>query len=193
MHVTLNTPSLLVAAPHLQDPNFAQTVQILLAHNQQGGFGVIVNRPTPIPLESVLKFKKISIPKNINTWCGGPVGTDHGLILCHSDEPSVENGSQIAPGITLAFSEEHLRALIERGVGRNESNAYMHSHRFIVGYAGWGPGQLDHELKEGAWLQFPLQKDIIFNTPWNQMWEKTISGTGVNPYHIVTPAQEFLN
>ncbi len=116
----------LFAAPGLDDPSFANTAVYLVAHDEQGAFGVVLNRPRDIA--------NLEVP----VFDGGPVGRDRVVVL-HDD---ASRGVEVEPGIYAAADP----ALIE---------AVIHGDAFgkvFVGYAGWGPGQLERELDEGAWL-----------------------------------------
>jgi putative transcriptional regulator len=151
--------SFLVAQPSLIDPNFRQTVVLILAHSDEGAFGLIVNRPVPKP---ALPFP---------VFHGGPCPAP-GLFMLHghrdwlddSPEPE-EDGAQreVAPGIFLGDA-----SCLKRAQQAADSDS-LHFRAF-QGYAGWGPGQLEAEMHGGAWLTTPADSDALFATPADALW-----------------------
>ncbi|HYT94086.1 MAG TPA: YqgE/AlgH family protein [Gemmataceae bacterium] len=146
--------SFLIARPVLRDPNFAHTVVLILAHNEDGAFGLVVNRPA--------KVEKLAFP----VFSGGPCPSP-GLILLHGHADWAEEGigaQQIAPGLFLgdpACLDRATAAAPETGV---RLRAYQ-------GYAGWGPGQLEGELAGGAWAVMPARGELLFDLPLEAMWQ----------------------
>jgi len=194
----LGKPSLLVAAPQLQDPNFARAVLLLVEHSDMGAFGLIINRPTEIPVSSLLQGDYRKLPVEVPAWTGGPVGTDNGLILCKTLPYPPEEHEILADGVFLTSSEKALAALAShaagfaRGLPDNEDTP-NHPYRFLVGYAGWGPGQLDTELRHGSWIELPIDFELMYYTPWQRMWQAAIGGLGIHPATIAPSIQEYLN
>lgn len=165
-------PTLLVAMPQLTDPNFARAVVLLWAHREEGAIGLIVNRPTDTRASQIVQFDPpLEEESNVGVWIGGPVEPNRGWLLLASRDA---DATEISPGIYLSASLERLRRAIES----NEGPAQC---RFLVGYAGWGPKQLDTELAASAWLTVPLNVDLVFGTPSEQMWEAAIRGLGIDP------------
>jgi putative transcriptional regulator len=149
--------SFLVAKPILPDPNFAQTVVLMLRHNDEGAFGLIVNRPT----------KSDAVPFPV--YVGGPCKGE-GLILLHGhadwaaaeDEPAEE----VAPGVYLGDAE-----CLQRATDREQAGEAAR-FRVFVGYSGWGPDQLESELAAGAWIITPASGELVFDTPIDQLWDR---------------------
>jgi putative transcriptional regulator len=149
--------SFLVARPVLRDPNFERTVVLLLAHNEEGAFGLVVNRPAP--------------PTNLPfpLFLGGPCPSP-GLLMLHGqpmwvDEPSP--GQEPVPGVYLG--DVHA---LEQATDEEEEDGG--SYRVFRGYAGWGEGQLEGELVAGAWALVPASAELLFETPPEELWERLV-------------------
>jgi len=151
----------LIAKPILQDPNFRRTVVFLLAHNAEGAFGLVVNRPAEAE----------GLPWPV--FLGGPCPSP-GLIMLHGHAEWVEAAGE-GPE---AFKERQLAPGIYYGdtacLDRVTHSAHMETLRFRVfsGYAGWGSGQLEGELAAGAWSLAPANGSILFNTPVEELWDR---------------------
>jgi putative transcriptional regulator len=109
-------------------------------------------------------------------WTGGPVEPQRGFLLL-GDDPGVEDSECISDGFHLTASVEVLRRLLEAEPGILARQRC----RLLLGYAGWGPRQLDAELTASAWLTVPPDADLVFETPPEAMWEKAIRSLGVDP------------
>ena len=157
--------SLLVAHSSLSDPNFNQTVVLILAHSEGGAFGLVVNRP----------IKKKGLPFQV--FHGGPCSAP-GLFMLHGhpdwideappSEPDDDNEAEpsqreVAPGIFLGDA-----GCIQRA--SEPADGEKVRCRAFQGYAGWGPGQLERELESGSWLVTPADSNILFETPIEKMW-----------------------
>lgn len=165
-------PTLLVSMPQLLDPNFLKTVVLLCEHGPEGAFGLVLNRPTETPAAAAVQ---LSPPPRANSgvalWVGGPVEPQRGWILLGHD-PEEAEAVEIVDGLFLTSSQAVLRRLIETGEARC---------RILTGYAGWAPGQLDHELAASAWLTADVDPALIFDTPASTLWEVTIRRLGADP------------
>jgi putative transcriptional regulator len=170
-------PSLLLAMPQLRDPNFTRSVVLLCEHNEHGAIGFVVNRPTDVrAADAVALDPPLRGDSGLMLWSGGPVEPHRGFLLL-ADDPGEGKGERIAEGFHLTASVEILRHLLE-----NEPTALARERcRLLLGYAGWGPGQLDAELAQSAWLTAPPDPRIVFATPPEQMWERAIRSLGVDP------------
>jgi putative transcriptional regulator len=166
-------PGLLIAMPQLVDPNFARSVVLMVAHGDDHSFGLVINRPTRIAISDVLA------PMGMN-WCGpvearvgwgGPVMPRSGWVL-HSGSPLAASAMQLCDGLYLSTSPEELRAL------SGEPPASLH---FLMGYAGWGAGQLEGELAQGSWLTASASAELVFATPSDAAWEASLRSIGVDP------------
>lgn len=164
--------SLLLSMPQLQDPNFARTVVLLCDYGPDGAFGLVINRPTEVAATTMVRLDPPVVDGNdMPLWIGGPVEPQRGWILL-GDEPDVEFKC-IREGLYLSTSPSLLREVLET---RPAPRA-----RILAGYAGWGPGQLDEELSQSAWLMADVDLDIVFDVPAAAMWETAIRRLGADP------------
>ena len=173
---------LLLAMPQLPDPNFARSVVLMIDHSDQGSFGLIVNRPTDVRVADVMTSLGVrwSGSPEEPVWTGGPVMPQSGWLL-HSQEDPGGGGETVAvgPGIVLSTSPQQLQALAAAPPGQL---------RFLMGYSGWGSGQLEEELIQSSWLLAEATPPLIFETPAEAMWEASIRSLGVEPATLVPGA-----
>ena len=167
---------LLIAMPSLEDPNFFQSVSCICEHNQNGAVGVVTNR-----IFSSLSGKDIFKELNINyipetaatrIHSGGPVRVDE-LFLLHGPPLEWEGSLLITPNIALSNTLDVIRAL---AIGEGPEEFIL-----ALGCAGWGPGQLEFELRQNAWLNHPVSEEIIFQTAVDKQWEKAMRESGIDP------------
>lgn len=165
-------PSLLVAMPQLQDPNFARSVVLLCEHQDEGAMGLVVNRRTDTLASQIVQLEPSPQQESgLSVWIGGPVDPGRGWLLLGED---LGDAIEVSPGLYLSASRDLLRRLLE------EVPLPPHC-RFFVGYAGWGPKQLDRELAASAWLTVPVDTSLLFDTPSDDMWESAIRRLGIDP------------
>jgi putative transcriptional regulator len=172
-------PSLLVAMPQLQDPNFKRAVVLLVHHDGEGTFGLVVNRPAEV--EADILFDDLEIEwrgdRKLELAWGGPVQPNTGWVLFGEGAPDeIDDANELAPGLSVAGSLDTLRKIADRPPGRL---------RLMLGYAGWGPHQLEDELAQGAWLVAPVKSDIVFGVAPDQMWDHVVRGLGVDPATLI--------
>jgi putative transcriptional regulator len=152
--------SFLIARSILQDPNFAHSVVLLLAHNDEGAFGLIVNRPA--------KTQGAPFPLFIGGPCPSPgwmVLHGHAEWRSAADSASESSGTpEIAPGIYIGDESS-----LEQGKDLFGDDRLR--LRVFSGYAGWSSGQLERELAVGAWAVMPADADVLFDTPSEALWE----------------------
>ena len=163
--------------PQLVDPNFNRTVVLLCKHSEEGAFGLVVNRPL-VTTGRVTGATSIRPCRPIASCrCGSAVRSSRSAAGFSSgeepDEADELPGCTIADGLYLSTSPDLLRRLLE-------PEPPPHA-RLIVGYSGWGPGQLEAELDASAWLMSDVDRDLIFNTPAERMWEAAIRRLGADP------------
>jgi putative transcriptional regulator len=171
-------PTLLLSMPQLQDPNFARTVVLLCDYVPEGAFGLVLNRPTEMPASSMVRLEPpLQGGNELALHVGGPVEPERGWILL-TDEPQEEDYRTIQPGLFLSTSPELLRRVLESSPAPRA--------RVLAGYAGWGPGQLDAELAQSAWLMADVDVDLIFDVPPPKMWETAIRRLGADPSALQT-------
>ena len=166
--------------PQLLDPNFHRTVVLLVHHDATGSFGVVLNRTTEIRAERLCQSIDLAWngdPDAEICW-GGPVQPQTGWVL-FGDAPALaalDDVREVAPGVHFAGSLEVLRRVAE---------APPDAMRLLLGYAGWGPGQLENELAEGAWLLAPATDHVAFSVPHDEMWTHVVRSLGVEPATLV--------
>jgi putative transcriptional regulator len=169
------TEHFLIAMPAMADPNFAKSLTFVCEHNDQGALGVVINRPIEMNLHALLEQVSIApatdVFKSVPVHFGGPVQVDRGFVL-HS--PLGEWQSTLAAGaeIGLTTSKDILQSVAE-GAGPGKLLV-------TLGYAGWAPGQLEHELSQNAWLTVPARPDIIFDVPAEDRLAAAMSLLGVD-------------
>jgi len=168
--------------PQLQDPNFKRAVVQLIEHDEQGTFGLVLNREvdlTAADLCQSLEFDWNGDPSACIRW-GGPVQCNTGWVL-FGDDVALEVGDepvqQVLPGLTFAGSLSVLQAVAEQP---------PEDVRLFLGYAGWGPGQLESEIAAGAWLSAPPSTEVVFGVDPDMMWEHVLRGLGVDPVTLVS-------
>ncbi len=163
-------PGFLVAAPQLRDPNFARSVVLLVHHDGDGALGVIVNRPTPVQLGEVLEREDVCA-LGIVMW-GGPVDRQVGLVVFQGSAPE---GWQPAEDVAVSGSRERLDAL-----AAGEAPFLL-----CLGYAGWGPGQLDAEFEEGSWIHVDLDAELLFRTPSEERYDVALARLGLTASRLM--------
>lgn len=170
-------PTLLLAMPQMTDPNFARSVVLLCRHEREGAMGLVVNRRTETLVSSVVELDPPVHSENpLEIWVGGPVEPERGWLLLGYD-PGHGDGVDVGVGLHLSASADVLRRLLDVSMLAPET-------RFLLGYAGWAGGQLESELAASAWLTAPVSKELIFETPADEMWEAAIRSLGVDPYAL---------
>jgi putative transcriptional regulator len=169
------TQHFLIAMPAMTDPHFAKTLTFICEHNEQGALGVVVNRPLDMTLLAL--FQQIEIvPASANAGAlpvhyGGPVQIDRGFVL-HSPAGTWQSTLKVSEAIGLTTSKDILQA-VARGEGPPQILV-------TLGYAGWAPGQLEHELAQNAWLTVAAEPRILFETPAEQRYEAGLSLLGID-------------
>ena len=174
-------PALLLSMPQLIDPNFNRTVVLLCRHDDDGALGLVVNRPLMTTGRVIVNLDPpVSTDRELQLWVGGPVEPQRSWILVgqETDEDDEALGRKITSNLYLSTSPDLLRRLLEPSPPPLT--------RLIVGYSGWGPGQLEAELEESAWLISDVDRDLIFNTPPDKMWETAIRRLGADPATLQT-------
>ena len=159
----LGKGKLLVAGRHLDDPNFAQSVVLLLGYGRLGALGVIINRPTAVRLSEVLPDSFHATPQPGVVYSGGPVATTAMLLLFRA-ERQLDETEHVFADVYLSGSQ----AVVEDKIARDGT------FRMYVGHAGWAPGQLDNEVERGDWHIVPADIDTLFRKPAENMWSELI-------------------
>jgi putative transcriptional regulator len=166
---------LLVAMPQMQDPRFARTVIYLCAHTPEGAMGLVLNKLVdsitfPDLLEQLGIEPAIS-GDEIHVHFGGPVESGRGFVL-HTADYQREGTLPINSGIALTATVDILRDMA-RGAGPRQT-------LLALGYAGWGPGQLDAEIQANGWLQVPADEHLVFGQDLEAKWELALAKLGID-------------
>ncbi|MEO8010137.1 MAG: YqgE/AlgH family protein, partial [Dokdonella sp.] len=151
------TNQLLIAMPSLRDPNFARGVALLCQHGEDGAMGIMINRLSEYRLGDVLAQMNLrsELPDVIDAavLLGGPVQPERGFVL-HTPQGEWDSSFRISDQISVTTSRDILAAI---ATGNGPDNAIV-----ALGYSGWSPGQIEHELRENAWLTAPASNSILF-------------------------------
>jgi putative transcriptional regulator len=172
------TRHFLIAMPSMADPHFARSLTFVCEHNDQGALGVVVNRPLEFDqmnlhalLEQVAIAPEGDQFKSVAVHFGGPVQVDRGFVL-HTPVGAWQSTLAVSPEIGLTTSKDILQA-VARGEGPSQILV-------TLGYAGWAPGQLEHELAQNAWLTVQATPEVIFDLPAEQRLAAAMSLLGID-------------
>ena len=173
---TLNlTSHFLIAMPAMADPYFAKSLTFVCEHNDQGALGVVINRPIDLTLRSL--FQQVNIPLTesalaaMPVYFGGPVQVDRGFVL-HQPLGQWQSTLAVDDNLGLTTSKDILEALSE---GHGPRKLLV-----TLGYAGWAPGQLEHELAQNAWLTVQAKPEVIFDLPAEERLSAAMSLLGID-------------
>ena len=170
------TDHFLIAMPNMADPHFAKSLTYICEHNDQGALGVVVNRPIEMNLESLFEQVDIELTaeniKEMLVYFGGPVQMDRGFVL-HQPVGEWQSTLAVNNDLGLTSSKDILHA-----VGRGEGPDKI---LVTLGYAGWAPGQLEHELAQNAWLSVKASPQVIFDLPFEARFQAAMEMLGINP------------
>lgn len=179
----------LLAMPSMSDERFERAVIFVCAHSEDGAMGFILNRPQPLSFEELVenldldsqkrrdadKSRKIGMSecaRDFPIQFGGPVDPGRGFVL-HSDDYMTESTMPVNDDLCLTATIDILRA-IKDGCGPVRG-------MMLLGYAGWGPGQLEQEMAANAWLSCPASDDIVFDRDHSAKYDRVLSHMGVSP------------
>ena len=177
----IETPTLLVATPQVQDPFFDHSVVLLLHHDDEGSFGFNLNRPTDLSIQEVLDGLEIpwkGDPES-QAYFGGPVQPQLGSVLFRSSENEplpnprmMATAAEVCPGIRMTQHVDDLALL----AGQPPPGL-----RLYLGYAGWGTGQLVDEILRNDWIIVPVTNDLLFSSDPQGLWSQALQAAGVDP------------
>lgn len=159
----------LVASADLLDPNFSESVVLLLHYDADGALGVIVNRRTEMMLSELLPDIEELSERRDALYLGGPVAPRRFLMVFHADKKPDES-REVVDGLFYSQSKELLARLANRATKKPRSVQFL----VFAGHAGWGPGQLDRELERGGWHVVPADLDTIFDDNPANLWERLL-------------------
>lgn len=175
---------LLLSDPFMKDAYFSRSVVLLAEHNEDGSFGLILNKPIDVKLTQLVE----NFPEfDVKVYLGGPVKPNN-LFYLHSLGDKIENSMKIKEGLYFGGDIERIKDLILLNeIGPNDI-------KFFVGYAGWTPGQLNNEIKEESWLIVDFKnQNFVDNTPYT-LWNNILQKMGSKYYTwSVAPIDPQLN
>jgi putative transcriptional regulator len=175
-------PGFLIAVPQLMDPNFRQSVVLLLQQSDEGALGVVINHESPLLLRELCDDHDIpySGDPDKRVRKGGPVQPDQGLVL-YAEEHHDPEGRAVRNGLHVSASRGTLTRLCNLDRGRFQCYA---------GYAGWGPGQLEREITEGSWVVAPIDPRLVLDSPPDEVWSNCLRAQGIDPAALVPGGSE---
>lgn len=166
--------------PAMEDSRFARSVIYVCAHSEDGAMGLVINRRMPSldagELLEQLGIDDSSSPERLRIHFGGPVESSRGFVLHSADfmrEGSLLVDEDLADGVALTATLDILRAIAD-GRGPRE-------HILALGYAGWGPGQLDEEIQSNGWLHVEADPVLLFDRDLSTKWQRAIAKLGFSP------------
>lgn len=178
------TGQILIAMPAMSDPRFDRAVIYICAHGAEGTMGLIVNKPLAglrfSELLGQLDITATEALRELRVLVGGPVEDSRGFVLHSLDYQIRDATTEIAEGIGLTSTLEILQELAQ---GRGPAQVAL-----TLGYAGWGPGQLEGELAQNAWLTAPASPDLLFGRAHEHKWTAALKSLGVDPLLLSSEA-----
>jgi putative transcriptional regulator len=170
------TGQLLIAMPAMEDPRFVQSVIYLCAHTPEGAMGLVLNRPLQRPkfddLLRQLEVAPVPPARRIRLCAGGPMDNARGFVL-HTTDWTGEGSLRVNDSLALTASLDILKAIAE-GHGPREG-------LLALGYAGWGPGQLDAEMQQNVWLSAPADEMLVFDEDHETKWRRALAQLKIDP------------
>jgi putative transcriptional regulator len=174
----------LIALPGMLDERFAQTVIYVCAHSTNGAMGIVINKPIPgLSFASLMDQLEIfTHPKlaDFPILYGGPVETTRGFVLHSNDYETADATLPVSDDISLTATTEILRAMAD---GRGPRHAIL-----ALGYAGWGPGQVESEFQDNGWLHCDADSALLFNMEPATKWRAALSRLGIDPLGLTANA-----
>lgn len=169
---------LLVAARNLPDPNFTDTVVLLIDHSPDGAAGLVINRPSGVPLSRLLPGVEPAGDGGATAFIGGPVAQESVLALSRA---ACDGCRPVGRDVHLVNTTEALKALLAAGADARRV-------RVFVGYAGWGGGQLEAETRQGAWRVLGADASVVFDSEPASLWQRMIRRTEAILAHLIGPS-----
>ncbi len=175
--------------PQLNDPHFSRAVVLMIEHDDEGSFGLIVNHESELTITELMAGldTEWAGAEDAKVWAGGPVMPGSGWVL--------HNGSELLGRSSTTLSE----ALDETGTVKINDELFLSTSvgniktlsgnptdrmRMLLGYSGWSTGQLAEEMAAGSWLHCDLDTNILFDCPPDEMWERCLAKMGLSPEMI---------
>ena len=170
------TGHLLIAMPAMEDRRFTHSVIYLCAHTPEGAMGLVLNRPLQRPkfdeLLRQLEVAPVPPARRIRLCAGGPMDNARGFVL-HTTDWTGEGSLRVDDSVALTASLDVLKEIAE---GRGPREGLL-----ALGYAGWGPGQLDAEIQQNAWLSVPADETIVFDGDHDTKWRRALAKLNIDP------------
>lgn len=178
------TGRLLIAMPGMDDPRFAHSVVFLCAHSEEGAMGLIVNKAIDGVSLSEL-FEQLSIEpekplSNDTLFFGGPVETGRGFVLHSADYQSALSSLKVSAEFSMTATQDVLDDIAQ---AQGPARALT-----ALGYSGWGPGQLEREIRDNGWLMADATSELVFTVPNDQKWSQTLKSIGVDALSLSSTA-----
>lgn len=169
---------LLIAVPRLNDPNFHRMVVLMISHDEEGAFGVVLGPAASVSMADLCKslHTEWTRPDTPPIRYGGPCEPSR-IWLLHGGPAPLPGTSTVAPGVHFGSSVALIRQLGERP----ELPVAV-----IAGYAGWGAGQLEHEMQQHSWIPGEITAELVFTTPPEEVWEAALQQMHLTPGMIVS-------
>ena len=170
---------LLVSMPGMTDPNFRHSVTYICEHSEKGALGIVINKPIGMDLGDVLQ--QLSLETKTTELLsqpvlrGGPVQAERGFVL-HESPRRWDATTEVGQSICVTTSQD---ILSDVAAGNGPDRILM-----ALGYAGWGAGQLEDELRQNAWLTVPATTAIVFDTPYDELWHTAAGSLGIDPANL---------
>jgi putative transcriptional regulator len=172
---------LLIAMPGVTDERFVQTVIYMCAHSERGAMGLVINKPIKglsfAELMEQLEIETSADAADLPVLYGGPVDTGRGFVLHSSDYETGDSTLNVSNNISLTATLDILRAMAE---GKGPRQAL-----FALGYAGWGPGQVETEFQANGWLHCEADPALVFGTEPEEKWTSALARLGIGPSGLV--------
>ncbi len=176
--VSLQRGVFLVAKRHIKDPRFKQTVILITGHDSWGSIGLVVNRPSEVPVAKLLPEWAELVDADAHVYYGGPVEIDLVRFLIKSSRP-LDIGNRVLEDVYMVAS----KPMFETFIRNHNSNKVMHTY---IGYAGWAVGQLEHEVDRGDWYIVKGDAKMLFDSDPETLWKqfiRSLSGSWVHYQH----------
>jgi putative transcriptional regulator len=175
----------LIAMPGIEDPRFERAVVLICAHTRELAMGLTLNRPVdgltvPNLMEKLGVQSHITLPKDL-VLLGGPVETERGFVLHTDDYVSVGSSTPVAKGIALTGTREVLEAIASH-------NERPRRSLLALGYSGWGPGQLEREIRDNVWLTCDPDEALLFGHDYEHKWSTALARIGVSAERLSSQA-----
>jgi putative transcriptional regulator len=172
-------PGFLLAPPALRDGNFERSVVLLAAHDDEGATGFIINRTSDLRLHALLPdLDLVPTVADRAVYVGGPVQGYAGFVMYeHAPNAPAGPGTSISETVSISPSREVLELAVHGRLGGR--------FELLLGYAGWGPGQLEAELREGGWLHADFDVEVLFDIDADERWHEVYDRLGIAPGGVI--------